>query len=102
MSIDDRPQLRRLTREESEEADFKLFRELKLSPEEFAARYGHEFAMFSFHERDYQRPGMNEWVRELAAFFFAPNLPERLRRVREKYLTADEIRHAEEHERDPF
>ena len=85
-----------------EEMDLKLFRELKYSPEEFAARYGHEFAMFSFHERHYSRPGMNEWVHALAEIFLAPGLPERLRRLREKYLTPEEIRQAEEFERSPF
>ena len=50
----------------------------------------------------YEKPGMNEWVQQPAELFLAPGLPERLRRLREKYLTAEEIRQAEEYERDPF
>jgi hypothetical protein len=102
MSTDDRLGVYPPALVDGEAADFKLFRGLELPPEEFAARYGHEFAMFNFHERNYKRPGMNEWVRALADFFLAPNLPERLRRAREKYLTAEEIQRAEEYERDPF
>jgi hypothetical protein len=102
MSSDKLPELRRVPPEEWEDLDFNLFRKLELSPEEFAARYGHEFALFNFHERRYLRPGMNEWVQQLAELFLAPGLPERLRRLREKYLTPEEIRYAEEYERDPF
>jgi hypothetical protein len=102
MSSDELPEMRRVPREEWEDLDFKRFRNLELSPKEFAARYGHEFAMFSYHERHYERPGMNEWVQQLAEVFFAPGLPERLRRLREKYMTSEEIRQAEEYEGDPF
>jgi hypothetical protein len=102
MGTDDRAQPQRVPPHQWEDDDVKLFRNLKLSPEEFAARYGHEFATFNFHERNYKRPGMNEWVRELAEFFLAPDLPNRLRRAREKYLTAEEIQQVEAHERDPF
>lgn len=102
MGIDERPKPVLVPPEEWEEMDFKLFRKLELSPEEFAARHGHEFATFNFHERRYRRAGMNEWVQQLAELFLAPGLPERLRRLREKYLTPEEIRQAEEYERDPF
>jgi len=63
---------------EQEEADLRLFRNLEFSPEEFAARYGHEFAMFPFHQYRYRRPGMIEWVQKLAKVFFAPGLPMRV------------------------
>ena len=87
---------------DQEESDLRLFRNLEFSPEEFAARFGHEFAMFNFDQYRYQRPGMIEWVQELAKVFFAPGLPERLRQLRERYLTAQEIQRVEEYERDPL
>ena len=87
---------------EEEEIDFRRFRNLEFSPEEFAARFGHEFAMFPFHQYRYQRPGMIQWVQELSMIFFAPHLPERLRQLRERYLTPEEIQQVEEYERDPF
>jgi hypothetical protein len=98
MSIDEL----RLVSADQEEADLRLFRNLELPPEEFAARYGHEFAMFNFDKYRYRRPGMNEWVQALAEVFLAPGLAERLRRLRERYLTPEEIQRAEEYERDPF
>jgi hypothetical protein len=87
---------------QQEEDDIRRFHNLELPPEEFAARHGHEFAMFSFHQYRYCRAGMTEWVQQLAEVFFAPGLPERLRRLRERYLTPEEIERVEEYERDPF
>jgi hypothetical protein len=75
---------------------------LDLSPEEFAARFGHQFAMFNFARYTYRTVGMTEWVDQLSAFFFADDLAGRLRAAREKYLTEDEIARVEAFERDPF
>jgi hypothetical protein len=75
---------------------------LDLSAEEFAARFGHQFAMFNFGRYTYRTVGMTEWVDNLAAFFFANDLAGRLRAAREKYLTNDEIARVEAFERDPF
>jgi hypothetical protein len=73
---------------------------LDLSAEEFAARFGHEFALFSFDNYQYRTPGMTEWVDALAAFFFADDLPMRLRAARQKYLTPEEIARFEAYEED--
>jgi hypothetical protein len=78
-----------------------LFR-LELSAEEFAARFGHEFVLFNFDKVQYHTPGMTEWVDALSAFFFADDLPGRLRAAREKFLTPEEIARVEEYERDPL
>ena len=75
---------------------------LDLSAEEFAARFAHEFALFNFYNYQYRTPGMTEWVDSLAAFFFAPDLPARLRALREKYLSPEEIARVEAHEREPL
>jgi len=45
---------------------------------------------------------MTEWVQQLAEIFFAPDLPKRLRLLRERYLTPEEIQEVEAYERDPF
>lgn len=82
-----------------EQHALSLFR-LDLSAEEFAARFGHEFATFNFDRFAYRTSGMTEWVDQLAAFFFATDLAGRLRAAREKYLTADEIAEVEAFERD--
>jgi hypothetical protein len=75
---------------------------LELSAEEFAARFAHEFVLFNFEKTRYVTPGMTEWVDALSAFFFADDLPGRLRAAREKYLTPAEIASVEEYERDPL
>ena len=93
---------RRLATPEYEAFAIEVFHGLTLPPEEFAARHGHEFAMFSFDEYRYRRPGMDEWVAGLAGIFFAPGLGPRLRSLRERYLTPEEIARVEAHERDPF
>jgi hypothetical protein len=87
---------------QQEESDLRLFHNLEYSPEEFAARCGHEFAMFPFDQYDYQRPGMTAWVKQFATIFFAPGLTGRLRQLREQYLTPEEIERAEKHEREPL
>jgi hypothetical protein len=79
----------------------QLFR-LDLSPEEYAARFGHQFALFSFDEFRYSRPGLTEWVQRLGDIFFARNGAPTLRELRVRFLTPSEIEAAERYERDPF
>lgn len=75
---------------------------LDLSPEEFAARFGHHFTIFNFDKYTYRTVGMTDWVDQLSTFFFADDLAGRLRAAREKYLTQDEIARLEAFERAPF
>jgi hypothetical protein len=100
--MDERP----LADPEYERVALSLFRferfRFHLTAEEFAARFGHEFPLFNFDNFQYRTEGMTEWVDRLAAFFFAPDLPGRLRAAREKYLTSEEIAEAEAYERDPL
>jgi hypothetical protein len=95
--MDERP----LADPEYERFALSVFR-FDLTAEEFAARFGHEFPLFNFDSFQYRTPGMTEWVDRLAAFFFAPDLPARLRAAREKYLTPEEIARVEAYERDPL
>jgi hypothetical protein len=76
--------------------------DLEMSAEEYAARRAHEFATFGFGNYRYTTPGLTEWVDRLGAFFFAKDLPGRLRAAREKHLTSSEIAEVEAFERDPF
>jgi hypothetical protein len=95
--MDERP----LATPEYEQHALTLFR-LDLSAEEFAARFGHQFAMFNYDRYTYRAAGMTAWVDQLSAFFFADNLVGRLRAAREKYLSETEITRVEAFERDPF
>jgi hypothetical protein len=82
-----------------EQGALELFR-LEMLPDEFAARFGHQFAPFAFDYYRYRHPGLTEWVQQLGDIFFGRNGAPTLRYVRERYLTPDEIAVAEEHERD--
>jgi hypothetical protein len=93
--------IRPIATPEREKYARSLFR-LDLSVEEYAARYAHKFALFNFQKCRYETPGMTAWVDQLAAFFSAPDLPRRLRAVRERFLSAEEIEEVEAYERDPF
>jgi hypothetical protein len=95
MSFDHLP----LAEEGREKCALALFR-LEMLPEEFAARFGHQFAPFAFDYYRYSHPGLTEWVQHLGDIFFGRNDAPTLRHVRERYLTPDEIAAAEEHERD--
>lgn len=79
----------------------ELFR-LDMSPDEYAARFGHEFAMFSFDDHRYSRPALTLWIQRLADIFFKRHGAPSLRELREKFLTPSEIEAAEQHEKDPF
>lgn len=92
---------RPLATPEYEKRALSRFR-LDLSAEEFAARFGHQFALFNFHRYTYRTIGMTEWVDNLSAFLLADNLTGRLRGAREKYLTEAELAQVEAFERDPF
>ena len=75
---------------------------LEMTPEEYAARFGHEFALFSFDEFRYSRPGLTEWVQRLGDIFFKREGAPTLRELRDKFLSPSEIEAAERYERDPF
>lgn len=78
-----------------------LFR-LDMTPEEYAARFGHEFALFSFDDFRYTEPGLTEWVQRLGDIFFKRNGAPTLQQLREQFLSPAEIETVEQHERDPF
>ena len=75
----------------------KLFPYQTMSPEEYATREGHNWFCFSFGEYIYADARLNEWIHTLDDIFFTPG---RLAEVRQQYLTPEEIKQAEERERD--
>ena len=79
----------------------ELFR-LDMSPDEYAARFGHEFAMFSWDDFRYSRPELTLWIQRLGDIFFKRHDAPSLKELRQRFLTPSEIEAAEQHEEDPF
>jgi hypothetical protein len=75
---------------------------LEMSPDEYAARFSHEFLCFSFDEYRYSRPDLTAWVQRLGDIFFKRNDAPTLRQVRERYLTPEEMAVAEAREQEPL
>jgi hypothetical protein len=75
---------------------------LNMTPEEYAARFGHEWVSFSFDERRYSAPGLTEWIQRLGDILFGRNGAPSVRELRERFLTPAEITAAEAREREPL
>ena len=75
----------------------KLFPYKEMSAEEYAAREGHGWACFSYDQFIYQNNELNEWIHTLGDIFATPG---RMKEIRQKYLTPEEIKKAEEYEND--
>lgn len=78
-----------------------LFR-LDMTPEEYAARLGHEWVSFSFDEHRYSAPGLTDWIQRVGDIFFGRNGAPGLRELRERFLTSAEVAAAEAREREPL
>jgi hypothetical protein len=61
--------------------------DLRLSPEEYAARQAHNWACFSAHRYRYRDAALGAWVRRLGEILFDEA---ELERCRQRFLTADE------------
>ncbi len=66
----------------------KVFPYRSMSPEEYAAREGHNWVCFSFDDFIYPSPELNEWVHSLGDIFFTEG---RLSEAKEKCLTPSEL-----------
>ncbi len=62
--------------------------DLRMSPEEYAARHAHEWGCFSLHLYRYRDPVLGAWVRRLGEIIFSD---EELDRCRQQYLTPEEL-----------
>lgn len=65
-----------------------LFPYKSMTPEEYAAREGHNWGCFSFGSYIYENSEFNEWIHTLDDIFFSKN---GIKHAREKYLTKEEI-----------
>lgn len=62
--------------------------DLRLHPEEYAARHSHEWGCFSFHLYRYSDVELGNWIRSVGALLF--NIEE-VARCQEKYLSPAEL-----------
>ena len=61
--------------------------DLRMPPEEYAARNGQNWALFSFHLYRYRNTALGAWIRRLAELLFDE---EQLEYWRERLLTPEE------------
>ncbi len=73
--------------------------DLKLSPEEYAARHAHLFACFSLHSYHYGDPVLGAWVRRLGEIL---NSQEEIERCRRRFLTSGELATVRKQESEGF
>jgi hypothetical protein len=80
-------------RRSSEEGDWiaqQFFspEDLRMSPEEYAARHAHALGCFSFHLYRYRDPALGAWVRRVAEILTTEGEVER---CRQRYLSPEEL-----------
>ena len=66
----------------------RLFPYRSMTPEEYAAREGHNWLCFSFDDYLYATQELNEWMHTLGDIFFTEG---RLHSAQEKYLRQAEL-----------
>jgi len=86
---------------EGEEIARHFFSEadLRLSPEEYAARHAHNWGCFSAHRYHYRDAVLGAWVRRFGEILFDD---EELERCRQRFLTAEEYAEVKRREGEPF
>lgn len=62
--------------------------ELRMSPEEYAARQAHLWGCFSLHRYRYSDPALAHWINRLADILASG---EEIERCRRHFLTAEEL-----------
>jgi hypothetical protein len=62
--------------------------DLRMSPEEYAARHGHALGCFSFHFYRYRDQALGAWVRRVAEILASDG---ELERCRQRFLSAEEL-----------
>lgn len=73
--------------------------DLRLSPEEYAARHAHNFGCFSLHLRHYRDPDLGAWVRRLGEILSTDGEVER---CRSRFLGPDELEKVYREEAEEF
>jgi len=62
--------------------------ELRMSPEEYAARHAHALGCFSFHFYHYRDPTLGAWVRRVGEILATEGEVER---CRQRFLSSEEL-----------
>lgn len=62
--------------------------DLRLTPEEYAARHGHRWGCFSYHLYRYRDQALGAWVRRLGEIL---SDDDELERCRQRFLTPQEL-----------
>jgi hypothetical protein len=90
MSKDDMDAARGLSTTEGDAIAHEMFtaEELRMSPEEYAARHGHLWLCFSFHQYRYRDAALGAWMRRLGGILFDDG---ELARCRARYLSPEEL-----------
>jgi hypothetical protein len=78
---------RRLSEREGDDLVKELLPYRAMSPEEYAARHGHGWGVFSFHLYRYRDPALGDWVRRLGEILHDGREMERCRR---RHLSPEE------------
>jgi hypothetical protein len=73
--------------------------DLRMTPEEYAARHGHEWECFGLRLYRYRDPALGAWVRRLGEILFDGAELERCRR---RILTAEEYAEVKRREAEEF
>lgn len=73
--------------------------DLRMTPEEYAARHAHLFACFSFHRFRYRDTALGAWMRRLGEILFDEVEVER---CRQRYLTPGELAEVRRSEAEGF
>lgn len=73
--------------------------DLRMSPEEYAARHAHLWGCFSLNRYRYADPVLENWVRRLADIL---NSAEEIERCRRRFLTAEELAKVRREEAEEF
>jgi hypothetical protein len=76
-----------------------LFPFREMSPEEYAARHGADWACFSFHEFQYRNAELDVWIQKLGRIFLTPG---RLQQCREEFLSPEELKRVQERLEEAF
>jgi hypothetical protein len=73
--------------------------DLRMSPEEYAARRAHQWGCFSLHHYRYSDPVLGAWVRRLGEILFSE---EEVDRCRHRFLSAEELARVRKEEAEGF
>ena len=73
--------------------------DLRLSPEEYAARHAQEWGCFALHRYRYRDAALGAWIRRLGKIL---SDEKELERCRQRFLTAAELAEVHKQQAEPF